>query len=68
MSNAPSEHSYHLLTELHDRIADLDVYRRYLAEAKKDDAGEWVTVWQRLIDDAEQQIEFIRAEIEQRSR
>lgn len=64
---APNKHHYNLLTELHDRLEDLDVYRGYLAEAQEDRDDAWIAVWQRMIDDAERDVEFMRAEVERRS-
>lgn len=59
---APSEHHYNLLTALHDRLEDVEVLREYLAKAKKDRADEWIAVWQRLLDNAEQDVELMRTE------
>jgi hypothetical protein len=64
---APNKHHYNLLTELHDRVEDLEVYRGYLAEAQQDGDEGWSAVWQRLIADAEREVEFMRAEVERRS-
>ena len=64
---APDKHRYNLLTELHDRVEDLDVYRGYLAEAREDSDEGWIAVWQRLIDEAEREVEFMRSEVERRS-
>jgi hypothetical protein len=66
-ARAPNKHHYNLLTELHDRVEDLDVYRAYLAEAQEDGDDSWTAVWQRLIEDAEREVEFMRAEVERRS-
>lgn len=63
---APNKHHYNLLTELHDRVEDLDVYRGYLNEAQEDGDEQWVAVWQRLIEDAEREVEFMRAAVERR--
>lgn len=64
---APNKHHYNLLTELHDRVEDLEVYRGYLAEAQEDGDAAWATVWQRLIEDAEREVEFMRGEVGRRS-
>jgi len=64
---APNKHRYNLLTELHDRVEDLDIYRGYLAEAQTDGDDQWIAVWQRLIEDAEREVEYMRAEVERRS-
>jgi hypothetical protein len=64
---APNKHHYSLLTELHDRVEDLEVYRGYLAEAQEDGDDNWAAIWQRMIDDAEREVEFMRGEVERRS-
>lgn len=59
---SPTEHHYNLLSALHDRLEDADVYRKYLEYAESDRSNAWADIWRRMLADAEQSIEFMRAE------
>ena len=63
----PTEHHYNLLAAMHDRIEDIDVYRKYLEQAEQEKHSAWAEIWRRMISDAEQSIEFIQAEVERRA-
>jgi hypothetical protein len=64
---SPSDHQYNLLSELHDRLQDIDVYKGYLAQAQKSKNGDWAAVWNRMIEDAESAIAFMRTEVQRHS-